>query len=319
MKPGLWIEAEIVGNLCDEMLEYYDDDCFFCRNGEKVVVFNRLFLDYRNKKVVDYMTETIRRMVEDYGTEYIKIDYNEDPGIGTDLDATSFGEGLEKCALAFLSWVEDMKERFPHVVFEGCASGGMRMDYRTLSTFSLVSTSDQIQYDKYPYIAGNILSAVIPEQAAVWSYPVGECEKHEISDRQIIVNMINSFLGRMHLASHLDYMTDTQLELVREGVDYYNKLSDVKVKAVPYLPFGFTKFDEKKVAAGLKEGGKVFLAVWNLDITAQRIVITFDENITFAKVAYPKENNCSYSFVGKKLTVDFPDGVSAAFFEVDFE
>ena len=39
--------------------------------------------------------------------------------------------------------VSEMKKRFPHVVFEGCASGGMRMDYKSLRTFSLLSTSDQ--------------------------------------------------------------------------------------------------------------------------------------------------------------------------------
>lgn len=39
--------------------------------------------------------------------------------------------------------------------------------------FSIASTSDQTDYCKYPYIVGNILSAVLPEQAAVWSYPVG--------------------------------------------------------------------------------------------------------------------------------------------------
>ena len=192
MKPGLWIEPEIIGCKCKEMQEYYDDACFYQRNGGRVSVFNRQFLDYRNPKVTEYMSETVRRMVEDYGAEYIKCDYNQDPGIGTDLDAFSYGEGLEKCNLAFLQWIESMKEKYPNVIFEACASGGMRMDYKTLSVYSLVSTSDQIKYDKYPYIAANVLAAVIPEQAAVWSYPVGECKKEEITHRQIIVNMINS-------------------------------------------------------------------------------------------------------------------------------
>ena len=85
----------------------------------------------------------------------------------------SFGEGLEQCAAAYLAWADDMCVRFPQTLFETCSSGGMRMDYQTLAHFSVVSTSDQTHYDKYPYIAGNVLSAVLPEQAAVWSYPVG--------------------------------------------------------------------------------------------------------------------------------------------------
>ena len=46
------------------------------------------------------------------------------------------------------------------------------MDYETLKHFSIVSTSDQVRDFLYPYIAANVLSAVLPEQAAVWSYPV---------------------------------------------------------------------------------------------------------------------------------------------------
>ncbi len=317
MKPGLWIEPEIIGHKCAEMQEFYDDDCFWQRNGERLTIFNRQFLDYRHPKVIDYMSETIRRMVEDYGAEYIKFDWNQDPGAGTDYNADSFGDGLEKCNKAFFDWIEKMKKRFPHVVFEGCASGGMRMDYKSLRTFSLLSTSDQIQYMSYPYIAGNVLSAVIPEQAAVWSYPVGQCTPEQITDRQIIVNMINSFLGRMHLASHLDWMNENQLALVTEGVDFYNTLTEVKKRALPYFPLGFTKFGEKLVSAGLKDGKKIYLAVWNLDTQPAEYDIKLESEIFSAKIVYPCNANSSYKFNENCLTVEFFEGVSASFFEID--
>ena len=41
------------------------------------------------------------------------------------------------------------------------------MDHETLQHFSIVSTSDQTDYKKYPYIAGNILSAALLEPAPV--------------------------------------------------------------------------------------------------------------------------------------------------------
>ena len=74
MRAGLWIEPEIVGKDCAEMLSYYEDECFIRRNGKKVCVMGRYFLDFRNAKVVKYMSYTIRRMVEDYGADYIKMD-----------------------------------------------------------------------------------------------------------------------------------------------------------------------------------------------------------------------------------------------------
>ena len=331
MKPGLWIEPEIIGIKCKEMLEYYDDSCFLQRNGKRLAVMNRHFLDYRNEKVRRYMTETIRRMVEDYGAEYIKCDYNQDCGVGTDYLSFCAGEGLESCANAFLSWMKEMVERFPNVVFEGCSSGGMRMDYKTLSTYSLLSTSDQTNYMNYPYIAGNILSAVLPEQAAVWSYPIDtgfgnpnsdfkathEWVEVNISKEQVIVNMINSFLGRMHLASHLELLSEEKFALVKEGVAYYKTLTEAKKQAVPYMPCGFTNAGADSVAAGFKTGNKVYLAVWCLK-GATNVRVPIQEGIAKVKLAYPSVSSTQFEDNGNQLLVMFAKGNGeAAFFEIE--
>lgn len=93
MKAGLWIEPEVVGYQCEEMLAYYDEDCFLHRYGKKICTMGRYFLNFRNAKVVDYLTDTIRRMVEEYGAEYIKMDYNQDMGIGTGAERGKFRRG----------------------------------------------------------------------------------------------------------------------------------------------------------------------------------------------------------------------------------
>ncbi len=330
MKAGLWIEPEIVGYKCQEMLDYYEDDCFITRHGKKVLTMGRYFLDYRNEKVKAYMTETVRRMVEDYGADYIKMDYNEDLGIGTDKNSDSYGEGLEQCAKAYLDWVDELKKQFPKVLFETCSSGGNRMDYETMSHFSIVSTSDQTDYKKYPYIAGNILSGVLPEQAAVWSYPVdsyGEpnsvftqnekwVEEH-ISEEQVIMNMINSFLGRMHLASHLELLSDEKLQLVKEGVAYFKTLTEDKLKAVPYLPTGFTDFKKDTVISGFRTDKKIYLGVWNLGGNTQKTV-QIPEGIVTAKIAYPK-NNGKVEFTENELKVELPKPYSARFIEIEIK
>lgn len=328
MRAGLWIEPEIVGKDCTEMLSYYDDECFIRRNGKKVCVMGRYFLDFRNAKVVKYMSDTIRRMVEDYGADYIKMDYNEDVGLGTDVMSDSFGEGLEQCAAAYLAWADDMCVRFPQALFETCSSGGMRMDYQTLAHFSVVSTSDQTHYDKYPYIAGNVLSAVLPEQAAVWSYPVGsdyvingvfapdkQWIADNVGDEQVVMNMINSFLGRMHLASHLEMLPERQLALVQEGVAYFDELSAVKHTALPCFPNGFTQFEAPCVASGFTSGDKLYLAVWNLsdDDLKRKIKVG---KYTSAICAYPQNNKLSFELSDGTLTVHFTQKNQARFFEL---
>ncbi len=320
LKPGLWIEPEIIGIKCQEMLDYYDDDCFMQRFGKRLAVMDRHFLDYRHPKVIAYMTETIRRMVEDYGAEYIKFDYNQDCGVGTDYLSFCAAVGLEECANAFLKWVADMVKRFPNVVFEACASGGMRMDYKTLSEFSLVSTSDQTNCFYYPYIAGNILSSVIPEQAAVWSYPVNKLDENfELSDESTILNMVNSFLGRMHLASNLSKLSDAQFNLVKEGVEYFDSFSVDKLNALPVFPTGWAAFGDKVVTAGLRNGNKIRLAVWNLSGEDQEITVPFDGIIKSAKIAYPVAYTIDYQVKDNELKTYFKKGQYARFFEIEIE
>ena len=316
MKPGLWIEPEIIGCFCQDMLGYYDDQCYFQRFENRLTTGRRHFLDYRNEQVQKFMTETIRRMVEEYGAAYIKFDYNQDCGVGTDKDGLTPGKGLEDATKAFFAWVGKMHQMYPDVVFEGCASGGMRMDHNTLSAFSLMSTSDQIHYDKYPYIAGNILSAVLPEQAAVWSYPVTEaCTGPDVTHDRIALNMINSFLGRMHLASHLERLNEQQLALICEGVDYYNNLTEMKKRALPYFPNGFTSFGADNVCAGLQDGNRIYLAVWNLG-QGKQVQVNIP-NIENAHVGFPQMTEATVTWDREVLTVSFPREKMAVFLEIE--
>lgn len=329
LKAGLWIEPEIVGYKCREMLDFYDDDCFITRHGEKVCVMGRYFLDFRNEKVKKYMSETIRRMVEDYGADYIKTDYNEDMGVGTELNAYSAGEGLELCANAFFEWFIEQKKRFPNVLFEACASGGMRMDYKTLSAFSIISTSDQTDYKKYPYIAANVLSGVLPEQAAVWSYPVGsdsapggyfdpslEWVDENVSAERVVMNMINSFLGRMHLSSHIERLSEQKFALVKEGVSYYNSLTAAKKEALPVFPLGFADFKKQYVCAGFKTAEKLYLAVWSTG-GGEKLEVFIGERYKTAKIAYPKNDALKFELKNGALTVCFTQKYQARFFEIE--
>lgn len=328
MKAGLWIEPEVVGCRCAEMIDFYGDECFLRRHGKKVCVMGRYFLDFRREKVRATMTETLRRMIEEYGADYIKLDYNEDAGAGTDEDADGAGEGLEQCAKAYLGWIAQLRERFPEVLFETCSSGGMRMDYETLKYFSVVSTSDQTDYRKYPYIAGNILAAVLPEQAAVWSYPVGipggpnggfrataEWTEKNISEEQVIMNMVNAMLGRIHLASDIRLLSAEKFALVEEGVKYAKTISEVKRRASAFFPLGFVHFGAQHAAAGIAVGKKIWLSVWNLG-GKKRLRVPFGAGIKEAKIAYPQALPLSLRADGEELEIIFTEDFQARFLEI---
>ena len=325
LKVGLWIEPESFGYLCEGMENIYDDSCFFSRNGRRVLNMNRYQLDFRNSKVRTFMTETIARMVEEYGADYIKFDYNQCCGAGTDKACDSLGDGLLSHRLAYSKWLTEIMERFPNVIFENCASGGLRMDYDSLSAFSIQSVSDQTDYKKYPYIVGNMMSAVLPEQAGVWSYPIADYAAAEkdyaaaVSDELVIFNMINSLLGRMHLASHLELMPPSHTELVKQAVNYYDYLSPYKKQGLPYLPLGFTDFRKQFVAAGFYACKKMFLALWNLDSKGKKTIELPEQVIISAIVGYPFKNDIQFSYGKHFLTVEFSQPYTARLFELELE
>lgn len=325
MKFGLWLAPEVVGDENYEMVEYYGDECFFMRNGKKISHGMGYLLDFRQKKVYDYMSATIDRMVNEYGCDYIKFDGCPNAGFGTERDSTSLGNGLEEHTEAFLCWVKDMMARHPQVIFEDCFGGGMRMDYKALSMFSLISTSDQVRYDHYPYITANIFASVLPEQAAVWSYPVDselydprneEIVNERVSRERVVMNMVNSILGRIHLASRINLLDEEKHALIKEGIELYDRIRDDKLISLPYLPGGYASFGDKTVASGLLCGEKLYLAVWNLG-GERHVEIKLPEiSVKDAKVAYPRSLETNFSFDSSSLTIDFTEDMQARIFEI---
>lgn len=258
MIPGLWLELEVMG-INSPKLKDTDDSWFFMRHGKRVKDRSRYQLDYRNPKVVEHATEVIRRLVEDYGVGYIKMDYNINAGIGTETDADSFGDGLLQHNRAYLDWLDGIFARYPDLVIENCSSGGMRMDYAMLSRHSIQSTSDQEDYVNYAAIAAASPSALTPEQSAVWSYPLREGD-----DEEVVFNMVNALLLRVHQSGHLAELSPRRRELVKEALDYYKAIRADIPEALPFWPLGLPTQQDEWVSLGLRKHDRLYLAVWRV-------------------------------------------------------
>jgi alpha-galactosidase len=319
LKTGLWLELEAVG-IRGNAIDMWEDDCFFQRNGKKVINSGRYQLDFRNQKVIKRMNELIDRVVNDYEVDYIKIDYNQCSGPGTDLNSCSLGDGLLDHSRAYRCWIESVFKKYPDLVIENCASGGQRMDYALMSLHSIQSTSDQTDYKKYPYIVSNMITAVTPEQSAVWSYPIEDKQDVlTVTNESVAMNMINSMLGRLHLSSSIDLLDAEKTALIKEGIQYYNLMSDNKKHSDPYWPLGLCYWGEKTAIAGIKTDRICYLSVYNLGSDGTVEIPLQDLNISSIKVGYPKEMNTNYQYDNKKLTVKFEKEFEARLFEIELE
>jgi alpha-galactosidase len=179
MIPGLWLEPEVAG--AKSLLAEKPDNWFFVRHGKRVLKNSRYLLDFRNPEVCVYLDHVIARLVNDYGVGYIKMDYNVDSLQGTELSADSFGQGLLEHNRAHIAWLDNLLSRYPNLVIENCGSGGGRMDYAMLSRLQIQSMTDQEDYLKLPAILVGASAAVLPEQLAVWSYPLTNSDADQAS------------------------------------------------------------------------------------------------------------------------------------------
>lgn len=293
MVPGLWLEIEVMG-IHAPTLAQADDSWFFIRHGRRVSDRSRYQLDFRNPAVRAFATGVVRRLVEDYGVGYIKMDYNIEPGIGTEREADSFGDGALGHQRAYLAWVDELFAAWPGLIIENCSSGGLRMDYALLSRHSVQSTSDQEDYRFYSAIAANAPSALTPEQAAVWSYPLADGDAEET-----IYNMVNCLLLRIHQSGHLARLDAQRRALVSEGIACYKGIRGHIRRAVAYWPLGTAAFGDGWASLALRDGPVTLLAVWRQGGAEDSAVIPLPYltgTHTDARCIYPEKHGCAFAW-----------------------
>ncbi len=322
MIPGVWLELEVMGIYC-EKAKQVPDDWFFVRHGKRVHDRSRYQLDFRNPQVRAYADEVIDRIVKEYGVGYIKMDYNIEPGIGTELYADSVGDGMLEHERWYLKWIEGVFERYPELIIENCSSGGLRIDYAMLSRYSIQSTSDQDDYLKYATIAANSPTGLTPEQSAVWAYPMNHEEEVDINQlkEEVVFNMINAMLLRVHQSGHLAKLDDERKSLVKEALAVYKDIrKDIK-ESVPFWPIGLSDFSDEWVVMGLKTKECAYIAVWRREGGNKYLEIPVAEykgREMKVSCIYPSYNDSRFQWHNEsgKLVVEFEQEKMARLFKL---
>jgi hypothetical protein len=259
MKPGLWLEPEVVG-VVSPAAERLPAAAFLSRHGERIVEHGRYHLDLRHPAAIAHLDAVVDRLVNDFGVRYFKLDYNINPGPGTDLDAVSPGDGLLQHNRAHLAWLESVLDRHPDLVLENCASGAMRMDFAMLSRLQLQSTSDQQDPQAYAPIAAAAPLMMLPEQAANWAYP-----QPSMTDEEIAFTLCTGILGRFYLSGYLNTMTMPQQVLVAEAVAAHKRMRHELAVGHASWPLGIDQWTAPWVALAIGTADVRHLTLWKRD------------------------------------------------------
>ncbi|MDE7126292.1 MAG: alpha-galactosidase, partial [Bacteroidales bacterium] len=178
VKFGIWIEPEMV-NPKSELAARHPDWVVKSAGRDIPQIRSQWLLDLSNPEVQDFVFGVFDRTMQMApGIDYIKWDANR--------HVESFGsEHIDRQSHFFVEYVQGfyevlrrIREKYPEVIVQACASGGGRVEYGALKYFNEVWTSDNtealsrvfIQYGTnmiYPAcVTGSHVSAVPNHQTA---------------------------------------------------------------------------------------------------------------------------------------------------------
>ena len=179
MSFGIWVEPEMV-NVKSELYRKHPDwamDIPGCSHSEGR---NQRVLDLCNPDVSEYIIESMTQVFSSANISYVKWDMNR---IFSDYYSKYLKEqGIAQGEMAHRYVVElgkimrTLSERFPHILFEGCAAGGNRFDLGILCYFPQIWASDNTDAVSRTYIQEG-LSYGYP--MSVVSNHVSACPNHQ--------------------------------------------------------------------------------------------------------------------------------------------
>ena len=137
MQFGMWCEIEALG--VKARLAETHPELVALRDGQKLG-----YVCFGSPEGEEFGYQTLARLIRDYALDWIKLDFNLDPGAGCNRTdhGHGAGDGLYGHYMGFYRVLERIRREFPEVVLEGCSSGGLRIDLGIMRRIDMHFLSD---------------------------------------------------------------------------------------------------------------------------------------------------------------------------------
>ncbi|MBD5525488.1 MAG: alpha-galactosidase [Lachnospiraceae bacterium] len=140
---GIWVEPEMV-NVKSKLYVEHPDWVLMIPDKPHSEGRNQRILDLTRKEVQDYIIEEMSRIFSSAEIAYVKWDMNRTVTdyYSSALPAERQGEVAHRYVMGLYRCMKELTERFPDILFEGCAAGGNRFDLGILCYFPQIWASD---------------------------------------------------------------------------------------------------------------------------------------------------------------------------------
>ena len=262
---GLWIEPEMVSE-DSELFRAHPDWALTVPGRKPMMGRNQLVLDLSNDEVCRYIYDRISGLLERYSVSYIKWDCNRSVSdvYSHALPPFRQGETAHRYYLNLYKLYEMLTERFPQVLFEGCAGGGGRFDAGMLAYSPQIWCSDntdpverlKIQYGtSFGYPSCTVA-------AHVSASPNHQTGRNTPLSTRGVVAMSGVFGYELDLTK----LSDEECGEIREQVRRYKELEPLVRDGILYRLSGMREMEQYASWEYVSRDGS--RAVLNLVVTA---------------------------------------------------
>jgi alpha-galactosidase len=226
MKFGIWMEPEMVSEDSD-LYRNHPDWAIKIPQRDPVRSRYQLVLDMSRSDVIDYLYNSISKILKSADISYVKWDMNRSicDWYSNDLPISRFGELQYRYVLGLYELLERLVTDFPNVLIEGCSGGGGRFDAGMLYYCPQIWCSD----DTDAYERTKI------QYGTSFFYPISTMGSHVSAVPNHQTGKITSIKMRGYVAMSgsfgyeldLNKLSDEEKEEVKNQVEHFKENQDL--------------------------------------------------------------------------------------------
>ena len=222
MDFGLWFEPEMVQRDSD-LFRAHPDWIYHYPTRENNELRNQLVLNLTKPEVEQYVFDCMDKMLEKHNIRYIKWDMNRP---FSEVGAENLENAQElwlRHTKAVYAIADRLKEKYPYLQLEACASGGGRADLGALGHFDMVWTSDNT----------DPLDRLVIQQGFSMLYPI-KCMRAWVTDwndnrRSVSLDFrfASSMQGSLSIGANLNEYSEQDIQKAKKYIALYKEIRPI--------------------------------------------------------------------------------------------
>ena len=226
LKFGIWFEPEMVSKNSD-LFRAHPEWALQTPNRPMSIARYQYVLDMSRADVREYLFDCISRVLDNANIAYVKWDFNRNlTEVGSALlDADRQGEVFHRYVLGLYELLERILTKYPHLLLEGCSSGGGRFDPAWLYYAPQSWTSDDTDaIERLDIQYGTSMCYPVSSMGA----HVSACPNHQTGRSTPLTTRGHvAMSGTFGYELDLTKLTDEEKETVKIQCDEYRKYYDL--------------------------------------------------------------------------------------------